>query len=114
MSGADDTRTIDQVPVRELVEGGALWIPAEHRKRILELYRGFTFSDFDQVFDMNRKIGAKGRTCFHTMMYWMNQTEGRTQDQYDKLTGDEPYMRDVFNILQSAVRTRLSEHVWHE
>lgn len=110
-----DARKIDQVPVKELAEAGALWIPPEHKDRILRLYGELTFGDFDQPpYEMNKKTGSKFRTCFQTMMHWMNQTGGALQDQYDKLTGDEDYMRDVFNIVQSTVRTRLSEHVWYE
>lgn len=47
------------------------------------------------------------------MMFWMNQTNGSMRDQWDKVSHD-PVLKDVFNLIQSAVRSRTGETVWYE
>ena len=93
-------------------DGPVLYVPAECKDRILRLYGGFTMLDFDELYDMNTKIGSEYQTCFNTMMYWMNVTNGALRDQWEKVSHDK-VLRDVFNLIQSAVRSRVGECVWY-
>ena len=93
--------------------GPVLYVPAEHQPRIVRLYAGFTMLDFDELYDMNAKIGDVYDTCFHTMMHWMNLTRGDMRDQWLKVS-DDKVLTDVFNLVQSAVRSRVGECVWYE
>lgn len=92
--------------------GPVLYVPADHKDRILRLYGGFTVLDFDEIYDMNGKIGGKYQTCFNTMMFWMNETDGALRDQWLKVSEDR-VLTDVFNLVQSAVRSRVGECVWY-
>jgi hypothetical protein len=89
-----------------------LYVPEEHKERIRRIYGGMTFGDFDELFDFNAKIGAPYSSCFKSMMYWMNEVEGDLHDQHAKLAHSRP-LSDVFNIVQSAVRSRIGEKVWY-
>ena len=94
------------------------------KKRLLRLYGNQRFSDFDLEWKFNEKIGQPYPTCFQSMMYWMNTVseeddqEAQMQDQFDKLGyGNDissRMMRDMFNMVQSCVRTRFGEKVWYE
>ena len=92
--------------------GPVLYVPAEHKKRIMRLYGGFTMLDFDELYDMNSKIGAPYPNCFNSMIFWMNQTNGALRDQWLKVR-DDKVVTDVFNLVQSAVRSRVGECVWY-
>ena len=83
------------------------------RDRMLRLYGGFTMLDFDELYATNTKIGAPYDNCFQSMMYYMNATNGHLRDQWAKVS-DDPVLTDVFNLIQSAVRSRVGETVWYE
>ena len=104
--------TIEQLMTDDGDGGPVLYVPAEYKDRILRLYGGFTMLDFDELYDMNTKIGAQYHTCFNTMMFWMNETEGSLRDQWCKVSHDK-VLTDVFNLVQSAVRSRVGECVWY-
>ncbi len=111
----ENAKKIVDMTIEQLMtdDGGpVLYVPAEHKDRILRLYGGFTMLDFDELHDMNAKIGAKYQTCFHTMMFWMNETKGCLRDEWCKVSHDK-LLTDVFNLVQSAVRSRVGECVWY-
>ena len=89
-----------------------LYVPRKHKARILRLYGGFTMLDFDELYDMNNKIGSYYPNCFSTMMFWMNENNGSLHDQWYKVS-DDKVLTDVFNLIQSAVRSRIGECVWY-
>ena len=93
--------------------GAVLYVPAKRRDRMLRLYGGFTMLDFDELYATNTKIGAPYDNCFQSMMYYMNATNGHLRDQWAKVS-DDPVLTDVFNLIQSAVRSRVGETVWYE
>lgn len=103
--------------VKALHDRGLLYIPDDQKKRILRMYGNATLLDFDQTFGLNKCMGERYPTSFQTMMYYMNELEGDLSDQFDKLTHvGSPYkvfMRDMFNIVQSAVRSRIGEREWY-
>ena len=76
-----ETRLVSELTILELAtrsaenDGPVLYIPHEHRERILRLYGGFTVLDFDEVFDFNTKNGKPYDNCYKSTMYWMNMTE---------------------------------------
>ena len=92
--------------------GPVLYVPATHKGRILRLYGTLTMRDFDKMYGMNAKMGKKYDDCFHTTMYWMDVTDGRVRDQWDKVSGDK-VLSDLFNLVQSAVRSRVGECEWY-
>jgi len=107
---------LDGTPsIRYLSEHG-MHIPDDQKERILILYGSWTFDDFDG-YGFNMGMGATYPTCFQTMMYYMNETEGDLSDQFNKLAWlPEPTHTlycDMFNIVQSAVRSRIGERVWY-
>lgn len=103
--------TMEQL-MTDNTNGPVLYVPAEQKDRILRLYGGFTMLDFDDLYDMNTKIGSEYHTCYNTMMYWMNVTHGAMRDQWEKVSHDR-VLTDVFNLIQSAVRSRVGECVWY-
>ena len=114
-----------QKPVSVLMKSGALWVPPEQKKRIIRLYGNQMLEDFDNEWKFNVKIGQPYPTGFQSMMYYMNtfaeedDPEVLMRDQFDKLRqgGDDissRIMKDMFNIVQSCVRTRFSEEVWYD
>ena len=119
-----DASAVWQQPVSVLIDSGALWVPPQEKKRLLRLYGNQRFLDFDVEWKFNEKIGQPYPTCFQSMMYWMNTVseeddqEAQMQDQFDKLGyGNDissRMMRDMFNMVQSCVRTRFGEKVWYE
>ena len=109
--------------VERLVEEGCIYIPAERKDYILKVYGRQTLEDFDKLWNFNQRIGAIYPTSFQTMMKYMNMMdedgdfEQQMQDQFDKLRGSDiatRVFRDLFNIIQSCIRTRLNECVWYD
>ena len=94
-------------------ESPVLYIPEKHKDRILRLYGGWKLTDFDDVFGFNSKMGSVYETGYQTMMFYMNETKGHMADQAAKLN-DNPSLHDAFNIMQSAVRSRIGETEWYE
>lgn len=94
-------------------KGPVLYVPGKHRERILRLYGGHTIMDFDELYQFNVKIGQPYPNCYASMMYYLNETGGYMQDQWEKLS-EERVLGDVFNLVQSAVRARVGECVWYE
>ena len=107
--------TVEQLMTDDGTGGPVLYVPgpAHHRDRILRLYGGFTMLDFDELFSTNTKIGGWQDNCYNSMMFWMNETGGDLRDQWHKISHD-PILKDVFNLIQSAVRSRIGESVWYE
>jgi predicted nuclease of restriction endonuclease-like (RecB) superfamily len=93
--------------VRDFVERGQLFVPEADKPRILDVYGERSLTSFH---DFNIKMGSKYDDPVNTMTHWMNVTEGHLQDQFDKLSGE---LADIFNILQSFIRTRIGEEVWY-
>ena len=94
-------------------ESPVLYIPEKHKDRILRLYGGWKLTDFDDVLGFNGKMGSVYETGYQTMMFYMNETKGDMADQAAKLN-DNPPLHDAFNIVQSAVRSRIGETKWYE
>ena len=90
-----------------------LYVPVKHKERILRLYGGWTMLDFDEYFHMNTKIAGQHPNCFNSMMHWMNLTEGDLRDQWSNVS-ENKVLSDVFNLVQSAVRSRVGECVWYD
>ena len=109
--------------VELLVEEGCIYIPAERKDYILKVYGRQTLEDFDKLWNLNEKLGKIYPTSFQTVMYYMNTMaeddsfEEQMQDQFNKLRGSDiatRQLRDMFNIIQSCIRTRLNECVWYD
>ena len=110
-------------PVSDLVEAGALGVPPAQKERVLRVYGGQSFNDFDAEWRLNEKLGGMFPSSFQTMVYCMNvlaeedNPEACMREQFDKLgRGDDissRMMKDMFNLVQSCVRTRLGERVWY-
>jgi len=110
--------------VEHLVNEGCIYIPVEKKDYILKVYGRQTPEDFDKLWNFNEKIGKMYPTSFQTMIFCMNQMaededsfEQQMQDQYDKLRGSDiatRQFRDMFNIIQSCIRTRLNECAWYD
>ena len=109
--------------IESLFQSGRVLIPRAEWPRIRSVYGGMDFKDFDTKYDANKAFGGHdGWVCIQTMMQRMNemhemaQREGccpgrLTSKEFQKLHTQE--LRDVFNILHSAVRTRVGESlVW--
>ena len=71
--------------------------------------------DFDELYGFNVKIGSpySYTNCYKSMMYYLNLTSGKLRDQWEKVR-TERVISDVFNIVQSAVRSRVGECVFYE
>ena len=93
-----------------------LYVPENEKERILRLYGNWTMDDLDKIYQFNQAIGSKYNSSFRTMMYYMNTIAEEEdelvliQDQYDKL--EKEFLKDSFNIVQSAVRSRVGENFW--
>ena len=90
-----------------------LFIPEEQRDAIVSTYAESTMREFDTVDGLNEKIGGMFDTCFQSMMYWMNETDGNLSNQMEKLKR-YPKLHDQCNLVQSAVRSRRGEEVWYD
>ena len=94
----------------------SLYVPEKEKERILCLYGNWTINDLDKYYNFNESIGSRYKTSFQTMMFYMNQLAEEDdelfeiQDQYNKLEKD--ILKDSFNIVQSAVRSRVGEQFW--
>ena len=109
--------------VELLVEEGCIYIPVERKDYKLKVYGRQTLEDFDKLWNLNEKLGKIYPTSFQTVMYYMNTMaeddsfEEQMQDQFNKLRGSDiatRQLRDMFNIIQSCIRTRLNECVWYD
>lgn len=112
----DAKRVVDMTVEQLMTDDGSgpvLYIPSVHKARILRLYGGHTMLDFDELYDFNSKIGGHLANCFQSMIQWMNHLEGQLLFQWEKVS-DDRVLGDVFNIVQSAVRSRIGECVWYE
>tara|TARA_B100000927_G_C16248187_1_gene382334 strand:- start:23 stop:373 length:351 start_codon:yes stop_codon:yes gene_type:complete len=93
-----------------------LYVPKNEKERILRLYGNWTLDDLDEYYNFNEAIGSYYNTSFQTMMFFMNQLAEEDdelfeiQEQYNKL--DKQILKDSFNIVQSAVRSRVGEEFW--
>lgn len=93
-----------------------LYVPENEKERILRLYGNWTINDLDKYYNFNESIGSQYKTSFQTMMFYMNQIAEEDdelfeiQEQYNKL--DKQILKDSFNIVQSAVRSRVGEKYW--
>lgn len=94
-----------------------LYVPENEKERILRLYGNWTMDDLDKYYQFNQAIGSTYNSSFQTMMYYMNILAEEEddelvliQDQYDKL--EKEILKDSFNIVQSAVRSRVGEKFW--
>ena len=90
-----------------------LYVPYAHKGRIMRLYGGHTMLDFDELYEFNTKIGSYYPNCYQSMMFWLNETRGELRDQWEKVSSDR-ILKDVFNMVQSAVRSRIGGCVWYE
>ncbi len=90
-----------------------LYVPHKYVVRIIRLFGGHTMMDFDKYYGFNNKIGAPYLNCYLSMMSYMNMLNGNMRDQWEKVSHD-PLLSDVFNIVQSAVRSRIGECKWYE
>jgi hypothetical protein len=88
---------------------GRVYIPAEHKSRILRLYGGFTVRDFDKVFRLNEKMGSVYSNCWLTFMHYM--VEGTLDEQVHRVD-DDPALHEIFNIVQSVVRFWMSTRTY--
>ena len=89
-------------------QSAVLYVPHKHVARIIRLFGGHTMMDFDHMYGFNNKIGAPYPNCYSSMMSYMNMLKGNMRDQWEKVSHD-PLLSDVFNIVQSAVRSRIGE-----
>ena len=111
---------VSNIKIKDLInsENGKpkLYVPEHEKERILRLYGNWTMNDLDKYYNFNQAIGSYYKTSFQTMMYFMNQIAEEEdeymeiQEQYNKL--DREILKDSFNIVQSAVRSRIGEKFW--
>ena len=90
-----------------------LYVAPYDRTRILRLYGEWTMEDFDKNYHLNRELGGVYPTSFDTMLHYMNilePNEPYLQMHYQKL--GRQGLKDGFNIVQSAVRSRAGERFW--
>ena len=89
-----------------------LFVPAYERTRILRLYSEWCLEDFDINYNLNRELGAVYPTSFDTVRFYMNMRNEREliQLHYNRL--GRQGLKDGFNLVQSAVRSRLGERFW--
>ena len=114
------TMEVNTIKISDLInaEKGQpiLYIPENEKERILRLYGNWTMDDLDKYYQFNKAIGSTYNSSFQTMMYFMNIMAEEDdelvliQDQYDKLENE--ILKDSFNIVQSAVRSRVGEKFW--
>ena len=111
---------VSSIKITDLInskkEEPSLYIPENEKERIIRLYGNWTINDLDNYYNFNEAIGGYYKTSFQTMMYFMNQFAEEDdeyveiQEQYNKL--DKQILKDSFNIVQSAVRSRVGEEFW--
>lgn len=110
---------ITRVPVHKLMRTTpgkpTLYVPKLEKVRILRLYGEWNLEDFDINYHLNRELGGVYPTSFDTMLHYMNLLEPNEQYlqvHYHKL--GRQGLKDGFNIVQSAVRSRVGEKFWCE
>jgi hypothetical protein len=111
---------VTNIQIKDLINSKedtpTLFVPKNEKERILRLYGTWTINDLDKYYNFNEAIGSYYKTSFQTMMYFMNQLAeeddeyAEIQEQYNKL--DKQILKDSFNIVQSAVRSRVGEEFW--
>lgn len=110
---------LTRIPILKLMQNvpnkPMLFVPSKDRTRILRLYGEWNMEDFDKNYNLNRELGGVYPTSFDTMLHYMNilePNESYLQTHYQTL---EPQgLKDGFNIVQSAVRSRYGERFWCE
>ena len=110
-------RPIWEISVRELIEKNVLWVPTDHKDTLLRIWGGQTFKDFDNYWGFKDIISGPYETSFQNMMHYMNicdeedDPEALMSYQFEKLKSQ--HVKDMFNLVQSCIRTRVGEHVWY-
>ena len=107
--------SITRIPILKLMRTTTgkpkLYVPKRERTRILRLYGEWNMEDLDKNHNLNRELGGVYPTSFETMMHYMNILEPNEREylqvHYHKLGRQS--LRDSFNIVQSAVRSRVGE-----
>ena len=96
-------RQIEDLTLEQLTSnrGMGVYIPSEHKSRILRLYGGFTTRDFDDVFDLNGKIGSIYPNGLLTIVHYI--VEGTLAEQLQRFYND-PVSHEILNIVQSIAR----------
>ena len=95
-----------------------LYVPNEHLDRVLTTYGHLTMRDLDRQHRLNARLGELGEqgelheTSFQTMMHLMNERNGDVSALFERFRNDA-VASDLFNIVQSAVRSRCGETVWY-
>ena len=89
-----------------------LYVPNDHLERVLDAYGHLTMRDLDRQHRLNAQLGAIHETSFQTMMHLMNERDGDVSAIFDTVRNDA-VVSDLFNIVQSAVRSRCGETVWY-
>ena len=110
--------SITRIPILKLMrtipEKPTLYVPQRERTRILRLYGEWNIEDLDRNHNLNRELGGVFPTSFETMMHYMNMLQPNEryhlQVHYHKM--GRQGLKDSFNIVQSAVRSRVGEEFW--
>ena len=112
-------RVID-TSICQLMDSKVLFVPPEIKIKIKTLYGHMNFSQFDTVLQFNeRGLTLHKAPISSYASFWeaMNMTNGDLQDQFDKLKIDNrsglSQVLDLFNLMQSSIRTPLGEYVWY-
>ena len=90
------------------------FVPENEKDRIMATYGKQTFADFDAK-GLNSAIGAifpgaMLNSGYMSIGSWMREHGGNAQQLFDKLG---PEWSDMFNIIQSTIRSRKGEKVWY-
>ena len=99
--------------MRSIPNKPRLYVPPQEKTRILRLYGEWNMADFDKNYNLNRELGGVYPTSFDTMLHYMNilePNEPYLQIHYQTL--GRQGLKDGFNIVQSAVRSRAGERFW--
>ena len=99
--------------MRTLPNKPTLYVPKSEKIRILRLYGEWCIEDFDKNYNLNRELGGVYPTSFDTMLHYMNMFEPNEpylQVHYQTL--GRQGLKDGFNLVQSAVRSRFGEKFW--
>lgn len=106
---------LTRIPVHRLMRTvpgyPTLYVPAAHKQRVLRLYGEWTFNDFDTQYRLNHRLGNIYPTSFDTLRHYMNLIDNPEylQMHYDTLP---THLQDSFNLVQSAVGSRVGETFW--
>jgi len=110
---------ITRIPILKLMRNipnkPRLYVPPQEKNRILRLYGEWNMEDFDKNYNLNRELGGVYPTSFDTMLHYMNILDPNEQYlQIHYQTLGRQGLKDGFNIVQSAVRSRAGERFWCE